>query len=184
MKNKAFEACLGVIEREGWKEFSFSKVSQDSAIPLHVFHEQFSSPSDVMIHLFRMIDQEVLKNLESYEGLSPKDALFDILMSRFEAALPYKPVLKSFWGDWITAPTEAPAFACQGFSSMAWMLEAAGLESRGLKGILRVQGLTALYLLTLKTWLVDDSPDLGKTMVFLDNGLAKLERAARFLNGF
>jgi hypothetical protein len=184
MKNKAFEACLEMIEREGWKNFSFAKASQDSAIPLYVFHDQFSSPSEVMVHLFKILDQEVLKSLVSYEGLSPKDTLFDILMSRFEAAQPYKPVLRSFWRDWIIAPTEAPAFACQGFSSMAWILEAAGLESRGLKGILRIQGLTALYLLTLRTWLTDDSPDLGKTMVFLDKGLVRLERAARFLNGF
>lgn len=184
MKNKAFEACLGVIESEGWKKFSFAKAAQDSTIPLHVFHDQFSAPTDVMIHLFDLIDQEVLKNLDSFENLSPKDALFDILMSRFEAAQPYKTVLKSFWWEWIMHPTEAPAFACHGFSSMAWMLEAAGLESRGLKGLLRVQGLTALYLLTLKTWLTDDTPDLGKTMAFLDKGLMKLERAARFLNGF
>lgn len=184
MTNEAFEACLRSIEKDGWKEFSFAKVSQESAIPLHVFHEQFSSPADVMIHLFRRVDQGVLKNLESYEGLSPKDALFDILMSRFEEAQPYKTVLKSFWGGWIMAPAEAPALACQGFSSMAWMLEAVGLESRGVKGLVRIQGLTTLYLLTLRTWLTDDSPDLGKTMVFLDKGLLKLERAARFLNGF
>src|SRR3990167_2677415 len=108
MKNKAFEACLHVIKRDGWKEFSFAKASQESAIPLHVFHEQFSSPSDVMIQLFRLIDEVVLKNLDSFEGLSPKDALFDILMSRFEAAQPYQSVLKSFWGDWIMNPAEAP----------------------------------------------------------------------------
>lgn len=184
MKKKIFEACLKVIEREGWKGFSFAKAATESDIPLSAFHDQFSAPSDVMIHLFKIIDQSVLKNLDSHEGLSPKDTLFDILMSRFEAALPYKAILKSFWGGWIMNPTEAPAFACQGFSSMAWMLEAAGLESRGIKGFLRVQGLTTLYLLTLKTWLTDDSPDLGKTMVFLDKGLGKLERAARILNGF
>lgn len=184
MKNNAFEACLRVIENEGWKGFSFANASEQSTIPLSVFHDQFSSPSDVMIHLFRLLDQAVLKNLGTFEGLSPKDRLFDILMSRFEAAQPYKAVLKSFWGDWVMNPSEAPAFACQGFSSMAWMLEAAGLSSQGLKGFMRVQGLTTLYLLTLKTWLTDDSPDLGKTMVFLDNGLIKLERAARFLNSF
>lgn len=184
MKNKAFKACLFIIEREGWKAFSFAKASRESEIPLHIFHNQFSSPSDIMIHLFKIIDQEVLKTLDSYEGLSPKDTLFDILMRRFEAAQPYKAVIKSFWRDWVMAPTEAPTFACQGFSSMAWMLEAAGLESRGMKGFLRVQGLTTLYLLTLQTWLADDSPDLGKTMVFLDKGLLKLEKAARFLNVF
>ena len=184
MKNKTFAACLEVIQEEGWKDFSFAKASQQSGIPLHIFHEHFSAPSDVMIYLFHIIDQNVLAHLESYEGSTPKDTLFDILMSRFEAAQPYKSVLKSFWGEWFMAFSEAPAFACQGFSSMAWMLEAAGLSARGLKGILRIQGLTTLYLLTLRTWLTDDSPDLGKTMVFLDKGLLKLERAARFLNSF
>lgn len=183
MKDKVFEACLTTIEREGWNGFSFAKSSQASGIPLHVFHQHFSSPTAVMTHLFQILDQAVLKDLEPYEELSPKDALFDILMNRFEASQPYKLVLKHFWKDWILNPTEAPTFACQGFSSMAWMLEAAGLSTHGLKGILRVQGLTTLYLLTLRTWLTDDSPDLGKTMVFLDKGLVKLERAARFLNG-
>ena len=179
MKEKAFKACLHVIEKAGWKGFSFAKASEDSGIPLNVFHAQFSSPSEVMTHLFHKIDQEVLKNKGlSSENLSPKDALFEILMARFDAAQKYKKVLQIFWHDWILVPEEAPALACHSFSSMAWMLEAAGLSTRGLKGVLRVQGLTTLYLLTLRTWLEDESPDIGKTMVFLDKGLSKLEKIA------
>lgn len=182
MKQKAFEACLHVIEREGWRGFSFAKAAVESGIPFSAFHEHFSSPVDVMMQVFKDIDQTVLKNVTSYEGIPPKDALFDLLMSRLEAAQPYKPVLQSFWRDWVMNPLEVPSLTCQGFSSMAWMLDAAGLESRGLKGFARVQGLTTLYLLTLRTWLDDESPDLGKTMAFLDKGLAKLERAAQILN--
>jgi ubiquinone biosynthesis protein COQ9 len=183
MKEKAFKACLKIIERDGWKAFSFAKAAQESGIPLEVFHKHFLTPSDVMVHLFRKIDEKVLKTpgLLS-ENLSPKDVLFEILMARFDAALPYKPVIKSFWQDWILVPNDAPAFACQGFSSMTWMLEAANLSPRGLTGLLRVQGLLALYLLTLRTWLTDDSSDLGKTMAFLDNGLSKLEKMAGLLN--
>ena len=184
MKKKAFDACLEFIETEGWKDFSFAKVSQVSTIPLHVFYEQFQTPLNVMTHLFRHIDEIVLKNFDSVENLPPREALFDILMTRFEAAQPYKMVLQRFWEDWSRIPSEIPMFACQGLSSMAWMLEAAGLSTRGLKGCIRVQGLTTLYLLTLRTWLTDDTPDLGKTMVFLDKGLLKLEKAARFLNAF
>ncbi len=184
MKEKAFKACLSVIEQEGWKGFSFAKASHASGIPLATFHDQFSCPTDVILHLFRRIDSEVLKNLELSEELSPKDALFEILMARFDAAEPYKPILKSFWQEWILAPEEAPSLASQGFSSMAWMLEAAGLENRGIKGLLRLQGLTTLYLLTLRTWLADDSPDLGKTMAFLDKGLSRAERLAGVLNSF
>lgn len=183
MKEKAFKACLHIIEKEGWKSFSFAKASEDSGIPLNVFHAQFSSPSDIMIHLFRKIDQEVLKNQElSSENLPPKDALFEILMDRFDAAQKYKTVIKIFWHDWIFTPEDTPSLACQGLSSMAWMLEAAGLSPHGLKGILRIQGLTTLYLLTLRTWFDDESSDLGKTMVFLDKGLSRLEKAASFLN--
>lgn len=181
MTNEVFRACLRLIEREGWKRFSFAKAAQESGIPLYVFHDQFSSSSDVMIHLFRTIDQDVLKNLDSFEGLSSRDTLFEILITRFELSQPYKRVLQSFWEDWVMSPTEAPTLACQGFSSMAWMLEAAGLDSRGLRGFMRIQGLMGLYLLTLRTWLTDDSLDLGKTMAFLDEGLQKLERGAKWL---
>jgi len=182
MKEKAFKACLAAIKKEGWKNFSFAKVSQKSKIPLNVFHEHFSSPADVIVHLFRRIDTQVLKNLNLSKDLSSKDALFEIFMERFEAAQPYKPILKSFWHEWPFAPEEIPFFLSQGFSSMAWMLEAAGLDARGLKGVLRIQGLTILYLLTLRIWLSDESPDLGKTMAFLDKGLIRLERLAHMLN--
>src|SRR5438045_939841 len=101
MKTDVFSTCLDVIEKEGWANFSFAKASQTSSIPLHVFYDQFSTPSDVMVQLFRHIDRKVLDALEVEDGLSPKDALFDILMNRFEVSQPYKGVLKSFWADWI-----------------------------------------------------------------------------------
>lgn len=182
MKEKAFKACLQTIECNGWRSFSFAKASEASGIPLHVFHKHFSAPSDILVHLFQKIDDKMLKNRALSEGLSPKDALFDIFMERFDAAQPYKPVLKNFWQEWIFSPQEATALACQGYSSMAWVLEATGLNARGISGFLRLQGIMGLYILTLNIWLEDDSPDLGKTMAFLDDGLTKLEKAASFLN--
>ena len=184
MKDKIFKACLKAIEREGWKSFTFAKASQESGIPLSAFKKHFSSPADVMIHLFQKIDKDVLEHHVASENLSTKDRLFEILMERFDAATPYKPVLRRFWHDWLHTPDDFPSLACQGYSSMTWMLEAAGLNPRGISGILRVQGLTTLYVLALRTWLDDDSPDLGKTMAFLDKGLSQMERAAAWLNNF
>ncbi len=183
-KEKVFKACLSVIEKEGWRNFSFAKAANTSRIPLHVFHERFSSPADIMVHLFHKIDKKVLKTLDSSEDLSPKDALFDILMARFDAAHPYKPVIKSFWESWILTPEDTPPIVFQGFASMTWILDAAHLESRGITGFLRIQGLATLYLLTLRVWLKDDSPDLSKTMAFLDKGLSRLEKLASIFNSF
>jgi hypothetical protein len=184
MKKKTFKACLKVIEREGWKSFTFAKASQESGIPLSAFKKHFSSPTDVMIHLFQEIDKVVLEHHVASENLSTKERLFEIIMERFDAATPYKPVLRRFWHDWLYTPDDFPSLACQGYYSMVWMLEVVGLNPRGISGILRVQGLITLYVLTLRTWLDDDSPDLGKTMAFLDKGLSKMEQAAVWLNNF
>ena len=182
MKQQAFEVCLALIETEGWKSFSFAKAAEISGLPLSVFHENFSSPIEILLELFRQIDREVLNMSLHCDDESPRDRLFEILMARFDAAQPYKRALGRFWEDWGQTLPETPSLACQGVTSMGWMLEAASIGQQGLPGMLRVQGLTVLYFLTLKTWLSDDSPDLGKTMAFLNKGLSQLEGIATFLN--
>ena len=59
---------------------------------------------------------------------------------------------------------------------MALTLEAAGLGASGLHGLVRVQGLTLIYLDTLRVWLDDDSEDMGKTMATLDRRLGQADR--------
>lgn len=184
MKEKLFKACLKIIETKGYKDFSFDLASQESGIPIESFYRYFKSSTDVMITLFQKIDQSVLKSFIKSESLTPKDQLFDILMIRFEKAMPYKKVIHRFWDDCLFSPQDAPSLLCQGYSSMSWMLDASGLDNHGLSGMLRTQALLGLYLTTLRTWLSDDSPDLGKTMAFLDKGLSHLESAANILNSF
>mgnify|MGYP001251826948 CR=1 FL=1 len=52
-------------------------------------------------------------------------------------------------------------------------LEAAGFQTSGLHGSMRVAGLTAVYARTFKYWLDDDSTDFGPTMAYLDRELSK-----------
>jgi ubiquinone biosynthesis protein COQ9 len=66
---------------------------------------------------------------------------------------------------------------------MAWMLDAAGIESGGLRGALRVRGLCAIWLWTMRAWQADASPDLSATMAALDNALTRAAPAANWLNG-
>ena len=59
--------------------------------------------------------------------------------------------------------------------SMACMLEAADLSASGLRGIVRIKALSAIYLATLRVWLRDESPDLSRTMASLDRHLRRAE---------
>jgi len=59
---------------------------------------------------------------------------------------------------------------------MAWALEAAGVSTGGLRGILRMKALAGLYLMTMRTWLRDETPDQAETMASLDRNLKRMGR--------
>jgi hypothetical protein len=61
------------------------------------------------------------------------------------------------------------------------MLAAAGIESSGMQGDLRAQGLVVVMARTLRVWLEDEDPGLARTMATLDRELASGERMLNFL---
>jgi hypothetical protein len=65
--------------------------------------------------------------------------------------------------------------------SMRWMLEAAGITTRSLRGELRVRGLVAVWLWTIRAWRIDETEDLSATMAALDTALRRAESAAEWL---
>jgi ubiquinone biosynthesis protein COQ9 len=56
------------------------------------------------------------------------------------------------------------------------MLEAAGIATHGIGGVIAVKLTAAAYLATGRTWLRDESPDLAPTMAQLDRRLRGIER--------
>ncbi|HEY7579096.1 MAG TPA: TetR family transcriptional regulator, partial [Acetobacteraceae bacterium] len=65
--------------------------------------------------------------------------------------------------------------------SMRWMLSAAGVAAAGIDGELRVKGLLAVWLWTIRTWRTDETADLSATMAALDAALQRAERMAGWL---
>jgi hypothetical protein len=61
------------------------------------------------------------------------------------------------------------------------MLAAAGIDSAGMQGDLRAQGLVVVMARTLRVWLDDEDPGLARTMATLDRELANGERMLNFL---
>jgi hypothetical protein len=66
---------------------------------------------------------------------------------------------------------------------MAWLLQAAGVGTTGLRGELTVRGLVAVWVWTLRAWERDESADLSATMAALDSALRRAEQAVRWLQG-
>ena len=56
---------------------------------------------------------------------------------------------------------------------MRFMLEAAGIDSEGAVGAVKLQGLALAWARILRTWFQDDDPGLASTMAALDRELAR-----------
>jgi hypothetical protein len=109
----------------------------------------------------------------------PRDALFEVIMSRFDVLSSYKAALKSIAASWPADASYLRALA----QSQAWMLRAAGVRSEGLEGRVRTAGLTAVYTSVFRTWLDDDDAGLAKTMAALDRRLRRGEETLKTVDG-
>ncbi|MEE8140903.1 MAG: TetR family transcriptional regulator [Alphaproteobacteria bacterium] len=174
---RAIAAALKLATERGWRRVSLHDIAERAGVTLEELYGQFSSRDAILSAFVRGIDAQVLKSGDPEDAAeSPRHRLFAVIMNRFDALAPHKPaiaaIMRDCGGDMLTVASSL----CRLISSMAWMLEAAGISSAGLRGALRTKGLAAIYCATIRVWLSDDSADMAKTMAALDRHLDCAER--------
>ncbi len=184
MDNAEFDAALiasafALAAERGWSGVSVAQAARDAGLPLALARRRFPGRCAVLLRFGSQADQAALTGAAD-EG-SHRDRLFDILMRRIDFLQRHRPgvlaLMRTLPADPATALTLAAASLC----SMGWMLEGAGISSRGLGGRLRSKGLLAVWLWTLRAWQDDESEDLAPTMAALDQALARADEAAGWL---
>lgn len=178
IKSGIVAAALALAEEQGWEYTTLRDIAQRCDLTPAELYDVIEDKNDVLVLLGRLIDKRVLEGLAVDDEASPRDRLFDILMDRFEVLNDYRggliAILESFKYDPKQLVISCPHL-CR---SMSWMLECAGIETSGIKGAMKVAGLTGIYLNILRTWKTDESPDLSKTMAATDKALERAERTA------
>jgi AcrR family transcriptional regulator len=176
-RSKAVRAALELAKERNWGEVTLADIAQAAGLDLADLRRDFSCKSDIVRAFQKEVDAEVLAKVKpAAEGQSPRDRLFDIVMTRFEAIQPYKPALKRISSYLCCRPGESAALVCSSLASQYWMLAGAGAKLDGPGGVLRVAGLASVYGKVFQIWLDDPSPSLDKTMAALDQRLAGGER--------
>ncbi len=180
IKGRLVAAALKLAAERPWRGVTLANVAEGAGVSLVDVRREFDSKSDVLAAFVRMVDDAVLARAPHRTGTQPaRDALFEVVMSRFDVLAAYKPALKSIAASW----TLDPSVACAVGQSQAWMLRAAGIRAEGLDGQARAAGLAAVYASVYRTWLSDDDPGLAKTMAALDRQLRRGERLLQEVDG-
>lgn len=174
-REAAIDAALTLAAEKGWASIGMGDIARKAKIKLADLYEVFEDKSDILAAYHRRLDRKVLETFEGETGGNPRDVLFDILMERFDLLNDDRAAMVSILNALCTDPKEMVIAFPQLGRSMAWMCDAAGIETGGMKGAARVAGLGILYLAVLRVWKEDDSRDMSKTMAALDRYLDRGE---------
>ena len=179
-KDAIIQALMELAGERVWEDISISDIAARANLSLVDFRDLYPSKGAVLAGFSRKIDRIVLEGTtDDLLGEPAKERLFDVLMRRLDALAPYKHGLEGV-AEWLSrAPLAAASVNRLEVNSMRFMLEAAGIESEGPVGAVKVQGLVLLWGRVLRTWFHDDEIGLSKTMALLDK---ELERGSKFVS--
>jgi AcrR family transcriptional regulator len=160
LRGRILAAALECAAAKPWQDVTLSDIAEAAKLQLVNIRDEFRSKNDIVAGMLRAVDDEVLKRTKKTEGQEKRDALFDVIMTRFDVLGPHKTALKSIYA---AGPADL-SLAGPFLSSQHWMLEAAGIGTDGPGGVMRVAGLAATYASVFRIWLNDDDPGHARTM--------------------
>ena len=172
-KGRLISGALGLAAEKPWGQVTLADIAERAGSTLVALKARFSGKGDILAAFSHLVDDEMLRRApRRAESQSPRDALFEVIMSRFDVLEPYKGALKSITASGLPEPQQiGRLLAAQG-----WMLEAAGINSGGLDGSVRSAGLATLYASVFRVWLDDEDAGLARTMAALDRRLRRGQR--------
>ncbi|GJD95833.1 TetR/AcrR family transcriptional regulator [Methylobacterium iners] len=181
-REAAVEALMRLAAEQPWNDIEIGDIAREAGLSLAEFRDLFPSKGAVLGGLSRIIDRKVLEADNSDLADEPtRERLFDVLMRRLDAMTPYKPALRRIAYALRGDPFSMLALNGVALNSQRFMLAAAGINTEGPLGRLKLQGVVIAFARTLETWLDDDDPALARTMARLDreirNGERFMERA-------
>ena len=165
-----------LIAEQGWSRLSLVAVARRAGVAPAEVYRELQSRGAVLGALSRRIDEAMLEVEEAdLAGLPPRDRVFELMMARLEALVPFRPGLQRLAREARGDPCLVLVTACRLERSLAWLQDAAGQRRSGLRAQLARRALAAAYVQTLRVWFKDEAADLGKTMAELDRQLRRVE---------
>ncbi|WP_457094248.1 TetR/AcrR family transcriptional regulator [Microvirga sp. P5_D2] len=179
------DALMNLAATRPWNEIELGDIAQTAGVSLAEFRDLFPSKGAVLGGLSRVIDRQVLgETTDDLAGEPARERIFDVIMRRLDALEPYKPALRRIFRELRYDPLSLAALHQVAVNSMRFMLAAAGINTEGPLGTLKLQGMVAVYSRTMRTWLDDDDPALARTMASLDRELRRGERVVEGAEDF
>jgi ubiquinone biosynthesis protein COQ9 len=179
-KGRIVAALLRLASERKWDAISMLDIAEGAGMSLTDVRKEFQRKSEMLSSFGHMVDDDVLRKAPRRPSAqAPRDAIFEVVMSRFDALQPYRAALKSASDGGALDGSLLKSL----LRSQAAMLQAAGVNTEGPSGAVRVAGLAGAFTRTFHAWLDDTDPGQARTMAMLDRQLRSGERTLSMLDG-
>jgi AcrR family transcriptional regulator len=174
---------MALLAEKRFEEIGFRDIAARSGLTLANCRAEFASTLAVYAAHLKSLDRKVLAGGSGDMAEEPpRERLFDVLMRRIEAMAPHREATRSLLKSVSCNPGLALAINGLAVRSHQWMLTAADIDAAGPRGMIRAQGLAALFVSVLRTWVNDEDEGLARTMAALDRALARGQRWSGMLD--
>ena len=177
------DALLALAAERRFEEISIAEIAGRAEVSFADFRDAFPSKGAIVAGLVRRIDRVALSSGGADLDADKRDRLFDALMRRLDAMAPYREGLREIVAWLGRDPAAALAISGSLVNSMRFALASVGIDSEGVAGAIKLQGLALAWRRIVDVWLDDKEPELGKTMAELDRELKRGERAVAAVEG-
>ncbi|MGH7122378.1 MAG: TetR family transcriptional regulator [Acetobacteraceae bacterium] len=164
----------------GWRNVQIGAAACAVGLSVARARQRFPSRAALLVRFARLADAAALA--EPAQAESVRDRLFGMLMRRLDVFQAHRAGVLALLGGLPYRPQTTVFLAVLTGTSMRWALDAAGASTVGVAGRLRIKGLIAVWLWTLRAWQRDQTTDLAPTMATLDAALGRAERTAAWLS--
>lgn len=178
------KALTDALMTTSFNDISLRAVADKANVPLAKMLMSYSSRLDLFEAFAKQIDEVVLAEDDPDMAEEPaRERLFDVMMRRFDALVPYKLALIQLQRDVRRDPALAMALGRIASKSMARMAASADLDVDGPRGAIVLAGMVQMYARVMAVFVKETDEGQALTMAELDKALRQAERRIGDLDG-
>ncbi len=176
IEQKIEDALLALAAEKPFHAIGLGEIAARAGTDLATLRKSYGGRFAILESFARRVDVATLEGDDpSLAAEGRRERLFDAIMRRFDLLSPHRDGIAGLE----KAARRDPLLACRlgrlSCGSQAWLLEAAGISTRGLVGGLRAPALAVALARLLPMFLADREEGLPKTMAALDATLDRLQ---------
>ena len=168
--DRALDAALALAADRSWRDIALRDIALSADVAFAALYARTPSKAVLLDHLSRRYDEAALATASD---LTPDaaDRLFEAAMARLEAMAPARDALIAI----ARAESVTPRAVGRVAVTARALLEAAGIDTSGLRGALRLSAMTRAWARILIVWR-DDEGALNRTMAEIDRLIKAMRR--------